>query len=65
VRGEPDPQELAALITVLAARGAAAAEAAGNTVPAARRSGWTDRSRYVRQRIPHAPGAWRASALPR
>jgi hypothetical protein len=61
VRGEPTPEELAALLTVVAARAAAAAaEPSG-----APRSGWRDRSRYVRNSLPHGPGAWRASALPR
>ena len=66
VRGEPTAEELAALVTVLAARSTAAADGAG-TEPAEPASGWTDRARYVR------PGrlgfgsrtGWRASALPR
>ena len=62
VRGQPTPEEIAALVAVIVSgSGAAGAE------PAAPRkaSGWTDRSRYV-----HAPGSrpgggWRASAFPR
>jgi Acyl-CoA carboxylase epsilon subunit len=62
VRGDPTPEELAALVTVLAARAAASAAA---EPPAAPRSAWRDRSRYARTTLPHGPGAWRASALPR
>jgi hypothetical protein len=62
VRGEPTSEELAALVTVLAARAAAAA---AEPPPAEPESAWRDRSRYVRQTLPHGPGAWRASALPR
>jgi hypothetical protein len=64
VRGEPSPEELAALVAVLAAR-----SAAGGGEPAAPRSasGWTDRARYVRSARPEfgARGGWRASVLPR
>ena len=64
VRGEPSPEELAALVAVLAAR-----SAAGSGGPAAARtaSGWTDRARYVRSgRLEFgARGGWRAAALPR
>jgi hypothetical protein len=64
VRGEPSPEELAALVAVLAAR-----SAAGSGEPAAPRnaSGWTDRARYVRSgRVEFgARGGWRASVLPR
>ena len=64
VRGEPSPEELAALVAVLAAR-----SAAGAREPAAPRgtSGWTDRARYVRSgRLEFGThGGWRASALPR
>ncbi|MGN6611799.1 MAG: acyl-CoA carboxylase epsilon subunit, partial [Angustibacter sp.] len=59
VRGNPSPEEVAALVTVLAAAGGDDAPA-----PAAPRSQWAASGR------PHgAPaagrGAWRASALPR
>jgi hypothetical protein len=65
VRGEPSPEELAALVAVLAARAAAGAgngEAAPTPV-----SGWTDRARYVRSgRVEFgARAGWRSSALPR
>ena len=65
VRGEPSPEELAALVAVLAARAAAGA-GNGEAAPAAF-SGWTDRARYVRSgRVEFGAGAgWRSSALPR
>jgi len=60
VSGEASAEELAALVTALTARigpeGTGGAEAA---------SPWADRSRYLRTTLPHGPGAWRASALPR
>ncbi len=63
VRGQPTKTELAAVVAVLAARGAASA---GVTAPArAVRSAWSDRSRLMRESISPGPGAWRRSALPR
>jgi hypothetical protein len=64
VRGEPTAEELAALVTVLAARSTAAA-AAGRRAHAEARSLWRDRSRNVRPPLSAGPGAWRASGLPR
>jgi hypothetical protein len=61
VRGEPTAEELAALVAVIASRGGAGSGAAA----APKVSGWTDRARYVRGRLPHSPDGWRASALPR
>jgi hypothetical protein len=61
VRGEPTPEELAALVAVLASR----AVGGGDPAPPPKVSGWTDRARYVRGRLPHSPGGWRAFALPR
>ena len=58
VRGEPTAEELAALVAVVSARGAPAPSARGV------RSAWIDRSRMLRRCPPHAPGAWRDSALP-
>ena len=64
VRGEPSPEELAALVAVLAARAAGAPDAA---VAPTRVSGWTERTRYVRSgRLEFGTrSGWRASALPR
>jgi Acyl-CoA carboxylase epsilon subunit len=63
VRGEPTPEELAALVAVLTAVAASGAAPAG-PAPAAV-SGWTDRSRYVRGALAHPPNGWRAAAFPR
>jgi len=61
-RGEPSPEELAALVAVLAARASVGADEPAR--PAAV-SGWTDRSRYVRSGHIHLPGGWRAASFPR
>ncbi|SEG90776.1 Acyl-CoA carboxylase epsilon subunit [Thermomonospora echinospora] len=63
VRGDATPEEIAALVAVLSARAAAASAAAGGGTR--RTSAWADRSRMVRTPLPHGPGAWRHSALPR
>ncbi|MBB5955106.1 hypothetical protein FHS29_001676 [Saccharothrix tamanrassetensis] len=60
VRGNPDDVELAALTAVVAAL----ASAGGSTETRSRPSAWADRSRLVRNALPHGPGAWRSSALP-
>ena len=63
VRGDPSPEELAALVTVLAA--AAAGDGDGGSALTARAaSQWSSPRRMVRLTYPHGPGAWRASALP-
>ncbi len=62
VRGEPTAEELAALVAVIASRGAGGE---GESAAPSKVSGWTERARYVRGRLPHSPGGWRASALPR
>jgi len=60
VRGEPTPEELAALVAVLMAR--SGVPEAAPVAPA--RSGWSDRSRQLRGSLSRGPGAWRRSALP-
>jgi hypothetical protein len=62
VRGDPTPEETAALVAVLMARaGDAAAPGPARSV-----SGfWADRSRLLRRPLSPGPGAWRRSALPR
>jgi hypothetical protein len=62
VRGQPTPAELAALVTVLAARAAARAEPAALVDGAGNPSAWVDRARSLRRPLPHGAGAWRASA---
>ncbi|CAI9418421.1 hypothetical protein HIDPHFAB_03271 [Nocardioides sp. T2.26MG-1] len=59
VRGDATPEEVAALVTVFAALRA--------PEPPARRQApaWAAPYRKVRRTLPHGPGGWRASALPR
>jgi Acyl-CoA carboxylase epsilon subunit len=62
VRGNPSAEEIAAVVTVLAAR----MESAG--VIRARqttRSEWSARSRLLRAPLSRGLGGWRASARPR
>ena len=61
VKGNPTPEELAALVAVISARAAAA--------PAPTRiqdhaSDWASYWRNVRRPLQHGPGRWRASAHP-
>ena len=59
VKGDPTPEELAALVSVLASLG-------GPPTPAPRRTPeWNAPRRLHRAAEPHGPGGWRASALPR
>jgi len=58
-RGVPTPDELAAVLVVLASRPAGAASRGG-----ASPSSWSAKSRLVRAPVRSGPGAWRASALP-
>jgi Acyl-CoA carboxylase epsilon subunit len=60
VKGDPTPEELAALVTVLAARAAAAAPAADQH----RASNWATYWRNARTPFHPGPGQWRASAHP-
>jgi hypothetical protein len=62
VRGDATPDEIAALVAVLALRGRAVS--AGAT-PGQPRSEWSARSRLMRDPLSPGPGAWRRSALPR
>ena len=57
VRGNPTPEELAALVAVVSARGAAVEDE-----PAPVRSLWA--APQLRRPLTTGPGAWRASALP-
>ena len=63
VSGEATEEEVAALTAVVAALGAAQAEAAAT--PDRPVSQWAARSRQLRGRHVAGPGGWRASALPR
>ncbi|HWG93651.1 MAG TPA: acyl-CoA carboxylase subunit epsilon [Mycobacteriales bacterium] len=59
VRGNPSPEELAALLAVVTAR-SSAAPAAVPSPPSA----WRSRAALVRRPVHAGPGAWRASGLP-
>jgi Acyl-CoA carboxylase epsilon subunit len=64
VRGNASPEELAALVALLAA---IPALATGEDVldPADRSaSRWSTRRRVFHSTYPHGPGGWRASAFP-
>jgi hypothetical protein len=59
VSGTPTPEEVAALVAVLAASD-------GGDAPAPRRTpAWSRPERLVRATHRHGPGGWRASGLPR
>jgi hypothetical protein len=60
VRGNPTPEELGAVVALLAARSAAGGVA---EEPAPTRSLWA--TPQLRTPLAHGPGAWRASGLPR
>ena len=59
VRGDATPEEVAALVAVIASMGSAAP---AKPKP---RSAWAHPARGVRSEHRHGPGAWRASGLPR
>jgi hypothetical protein len=59
VRGDATPEEIAALVAVVASMGAPAAPAPK------RRSQWSAPGRAHRRTLPHGVGGWRASGLPR
>jgi hypothetical protein len=60
VRGDATPEEVAALVAVIASMSAGAAPARPQP-----RSTWADPARRMRTTLPHGPGAWRASGMPR
>jgi hypothetical protein len=58
VRGDATPEEVAALVAVIASMG-------GGAPPRQEvRSTWADPARRMRTTLPHGQGAWRASGLP-
>lgn len=59
VKGDPTPEELAALIAVITTRAAASPE------QPERASSWASYWREVHAPPQHGPGRWRASAHPR
>jgi hypothetical protein len=65
VRGDPTPEELAALLAVVGAKsgpGPGGGPAAGSA--RSRRSAWSDPARLVRRPVRSGPDGWRRSALP-
>jgi acyl-CoA carboxylase epsilon subunit len=58
IRGDATPEEVAAIVAVLASL-PAAAPALSRRVPE-----WNAPHRLVRRTPPHGPGGWRSSALP-
>lgn len=62
VRGEPGPEEVAALVAVLSTI-AGAADA--GSVPRPKRSAWSDPGWLIGAPVHPGPGGWRASGLPR
>ncbi|MFP5335970.1 MAG: acyl-CoA carboxylase subunit epsilon [Actinomycetes bacterium] len=60
VRGDATAEEIAALVTVLAATSGGQS---GETPAAA--SAWSDRAALTRGVLPHGPHAWRSSAWTR
>lgn len=58
-RGNPTPEELAAVVTVLAATGD------GDPAPGAPRSPWGGARRAARPVLSPGPDSWRMSAYPR
>ena len=60
VRGDATPEEVAAIVAVLASlRGGEEA------APRRRPPHWSAHHRKVRGSLPHGPGGWRSSGLPR
>jgi hypothetical protein len=59
VKGDATPEEVAALVAVVASLGGAAAPAKERTPE------WSAHHRKTRVSLPHGPGGWRSSALPR
>jgi len=59
IKGDATPEEVAALVAVVAALGG------GAEPPRRRTPEWSAHHRKVRRTLPHGPGGWRSSALPR
>ncbi|HEU4810592.1 MAG TPA: acyl-CoA carboxylase subunit epsilon [Nocardioides sp.] len=60
VSPDATPEEIAALVAVLASLGGGA-----EASPKRRTPEWQAHHRKVRANLPHGPGGWRSSALPR
>ncbi len=64
VRGDATPEEIAAVVAILAAFAAARSRMADEAKHESVRTNWNDRARLLRAPVHPAPGAWRRSALP-
>ncbi|HWG13306.1 MAG TPA: acyl-CoA carboxylase subunit epsilon [Streptosporangiaceae bacterium] len=62
IRGDASPEEVAAIVAVLALR---AKTATGGPARPRTVSTWSDRSRMMREAISPSPAGWRRSAFPR
>jgi hypothetical protein len=60
VRGDATPEELAAVVAVVAALGNGGDEPPRRPTPE-----WSAHHRKMRRSLPHGPGGWRSSGLPR
>ncbi|WP_065960625.1 acyl-CoA carboxylase subunit epsilon [Curtobacterium sp. UCD-KPL2560] len=58
VAGEPSPEELAAVVTVLQRQADEAAALGAAEVAVSPRSGWEVSARGLRRPLDHGPGAW-------
>lgn len=58
VRGNPTPEELAALVAVVASRASVVEPEPASPPP------WASRAAGLRRPLTPGPGAWRASGLP-
>ena len=59
VKGDATPEELAALVAVVASLGN------GGEPPRRPAPEWSAHHRKLRRSLPHGPGGWRSSGLPR
>ncbi|MBS44824.1 MAG: acetyl-CoA carboxylase biotin carboxyl carrier protein subunit [Nocardioides sp.] len=59
VNPDATPEEVAAIVAVFSAM------SGGEAPPAPPRSQWNHPERMVRRTLPHGPGGWKASGLPR
>ena len=60
VNPDATPEEVAALVAVFAALGSSSAP-----TPKRKRPEWSAPARMHRRTLPHGPGGWRSSGLPR
>jgi hypothetical protein len=58
IRGDPSPEEIAAVMVILTAVARSATDHASS---APRAGGWIDPSLRLRRQVPPGPGAWRLS----